>query len=135
MRARVVNEVQYRASPINTGKNARASSGLRSSRCPSVVRVASQVFTVFIDQALSVNPVSWDDQAWNFVPVYPGYISQNTLELRSSCGAVMANISIHEEFTGSYGACSGSTNWAVTLPQSAWFHWTSTPSSNRNPGQ
>jgi len=94
----------------------------------------SNAFTVYIDQPLSVTLVQAVDRSYNILPVYPGYLSENTLRLGSSCGQTMTNISVHEEFTGNFGSCGGSINWAGALPQDDWFHWTTNPGTDPFPG-
>jgi hypothetical protein len=94
----------------------------------------SDAFRVDFDQPLDAVPVSWDDQVWNIWPVVgPGYLSENTLELRSACRQRMMGISVHEEFPTNCTACGASTGAWTDTPGGG--RWTTTPIYDPNPGQ
>jgi hypothetical protein len=90
----------------------------------SLGAVTSPAFQVVIDQPQSASFVSVVDFG---TTTPPGYLSSNTLAVRSSCQQLIASVSAHEEFTSAWTPCGGSTGWDDAVPLANWGTWTTTP--------
>lgn len=108
----------------------------------AVQGVWSSPYLVVIDQPVSVAFVRARDDPWNLVPVYPGYLSRNTLRLTSSCGQAISSVSVNETFPGSCAACSAdwdgtgvvrpSVSWDSPPARADWSGWRTTPAGDIN---
>jgi hypothetical protein len=92
----------------------------------------SAPFSVTVDSPSSVASISWQDLSWqgDEPPIMTGYISNNTVVLRSTCGIPMSDIDVHEEFSSAPTACGDSRGWTDSVPQSKWGKWTTASGSN-----